>query len=58
MQTLREHKCQPGLLYPGKHPINIDGENKIFQDKTKFTLSIYQSSPIGDPSRKITTQER
>ena len=36
IQTLREHKCQPRLLYPAKLSINIDGENKIFQDKTKF----------------------
>jgi hypothetical protein len=36
MQTLREHKCQPRLLYPAKFSINIDGETKIFQDKTKF----------------------
>jgi len=25
------------LLYPAKLSINIDGENKIFYDKTKFT---------------------
>jgi hypothetical protein len=36
-QTLREHKGQPRLLYPGKLSITIDGENKIFHDKTKFT---------------------
>jgi hypothetical protein len=36
MQTLREHKHQPRLLYPAKLSNNIDGENKIFQDKTKF----------------------
>jgi hypothetical protein len=36
MQTLREHECQPRLLYPAKLSINIDGENKIFWDKTKF----------------------
>ena len=36
IQTLREHKCQPRLLYPAKLSINIDGETKIFQDKTKF----------------------
>jgi hypothetical protein len=36
MQTLREHKCQPTLLYPAKLSINLDGETKIFQDKTKF----------------------
>jgi hypothetical protein len=37
IQTLREHKCQPRLLYPAKLSITIDGENKIFHDKTKFT---------------------
>jgi hypothetical protein len=36
MQTPRENKCQCRLLYQAKHSINIDGENKIFQDKTKF----------------------
>jgi hypothetical protein len=36
MQTLREHKCQPRLLFPGKLSITIDRENKIFQDRTKF----------------------
>jgi hypothetical protein len=37
IQTLREHKCQPRLLYPAKVSITIDGENKIFHDKTKFS---------------------
>jgi len=37
IQTLREHKCQPGILYPAKLSNNIDGETKIFHDKTKFT---------------------
>jgi len=37
IETLREHKYQPRLLYPAKHSINIDGETKIFHDKTKFT---------------------
>ena len=36
IQTLREHKCQPRLLYPAKLSINIDGETKEFHDKTKF----------------------
>jgi len=35
--TVREHKCQPKLLYPAKLSINIDGETKIIHDKTKFT---------------------
>jgi hypothetical protein len=37
IQTLREHKCQPRLLYPAKFSITIDVETKIFHDKTKFT---------------------
>ena len=37
IQTLREHKRQPNLLYPAKLSMTIDGENKIFHDKTKFT---------------------
>jgi hypothetical protein len=37
IQTLREHKCQPRLLYLTKLSITIDGETKIFHDKTKFT---------------------
>jgi hypothetical protein len=37
IQTLREHKCQPRLLYPAKLSITIGGENKVFHDKTKFT---------------------
>jgi hypothetical protein len=37
IQTLREHKCQPRLLYAAKLLITIDGETKVFHDKTKFT---------------------
>jgi hypothetical protein len=37
IQTLKEHKCQPRLLYPAKLSIIIFGENKLFYDKTKFT---------------------
>jgi hypothetical protein len=37
IKTLREHKCQPMLLYPTKLSITIDREKKIFHDKTKFT---------------------
>jgi hypothetical protein len=37
IQTRREHKCQPTLLYPAKLSITIDGETKVFHDKTKFT---------------------
>jgi hypothetical protein len=37
IQTLREHKCQPKLLYPAKLSIIIDRETKIFHDKINFT---------------------
>jgi len=37
IQTLREHKCQLRLLYPAKLSINIDGETKIFHDKSSAT---------------------
>ena len=37
IQTLREIKCQPRLLYPAKLSITIVGETKVFHDKTKFT---------------------
>jgi hypothetical protein len=37
IQTLREHKCQSRLQYPAKLSITIDGEKKVFHDKTKFT---------------------
>jgi hypothetical protein len=40
MQTLREHKCQPRLLYPAKLSITINGKTKIFYNKTKFTQYI------------------
>jgi hypothetical protein len=40
MQTVRDQKCQPRLLYPAKLIINKDGENKIFQDKTKFKQNL------------------
>jgi hypothetical protein len=37
IQTLSEHKCQPRLTYPAKFSITLDGETKVFHDRTKFT---------------------
>ena len=37
IQTLREHKFQPRLLYPAKLSITIDRETKVLHYKTKFT---------------------
>jgi hypothetical protein len=36
IQILREQKCHSRLLSPAKLSV-IDGETKIFHDKTKFT---------------------
>ena len=33
LPILRDHGCQPRLLYPAKLSINIDGDNNIFHDK-------------------------
>jgi hypothetical protein len=37
IQILREHKCQPRLLYPENLSITIGGETKVFHDKPKST---------------------
>jgi hypothetical protein len=41
LQTLREHKCQPRLLYPANLSVTIDEETKVFHDKTKFTQYLF-----------------
>jgi hypothetical protein len=46
IQTLREHKRQPRLLYPAKLSITIDGETKVFCDKTKFTQYLYMNPAL------------
>ena len=40
IQTLREYKWQPRLLYRIKLSITIDGETKVFYGKIKFTQYI------------------
>jgi hypothetical protein len=37
IQTLGKHKCHSRLLYPAKLSIAIDGENRVFHNKTEFT---------------------
>jgi hypothetical protein len=58
IQTLRYHKCHPRLLYPAKLLITIDGETKVFHDKTKFTISFHESSPSKDKKGKTLIQGR
>jgi hypothetical protein len=64
IQTLREHKCQPRLLYPAKLSITIDGKTKVLfhkqtnknktnkQKKQIHTLSFHESSPSKNNNRK------
>jgi hypothetical protein len=54
IQTLREHKCQPRLLYPAKISITIDGETKVFHDKTKFTHYLSKNPAL----QRIITEEK
>ena len=46
IQTLRTHKFQPRLLNPVKLSITIDGETKVFHDKTKFTHYLSTNSAL------------
>jgi hypothetical protein len=52
IQTLIEHKCHPRLLYPAKLSINIDGETKVFHDKTKFSHYLSMNPAL----QRITTE--
>jgi hypothetical protein len=58
-QTIREHKCQPRLLYPTKLSITIDGETKVFHEKKQInTMSFHKSSPSKYNKGKTPTQEQ
>jgi hypothetical protein len=46
IQTLREHKCHPRLLYPAKLSIKIDGKFKILHDKNKLTQYLSTNSDL------------
>ncbi|XP_060221820.1 S-methyl-5'-thioadenosine phosphorylase isoform X2 [Meriones unguiculatus] len=46
MQALREHRCQPRLLYPAKLSVLRDGENKIFNDKNKFQQYLHTNPAL------------
>jgi hypothetical protein len=58
IQTLKETKCQPKVLYPAKLSINIDEETKVFHNKTKFTHYFFQeTSPSKDNRKKKTNKQ-
>jgi hypothetical protein len=60
IQTLRVHKSHPMLLYPAKLSITIDGETKVFHDKSKFrhylsTNPAFQRVITGKKNTRIET---
>jgi hypothetical protein len=59
IQSLREHKCQPRILYPAKLSITIDEETKMFHEKKKKTqiyiISFYKSCLSKDYKGKTPT---
>ena len=59
IQTLREHNCQPRLLYPAKPSITVDGETKILHKKKQiYTISFHKPSPSKDKMEKSTKEEK
>jgi hypothetical protein len=44
--AIREHKCQARLLYSDKLSITIDGETKVFHNKTKFTQYLFMNTDL------------
>jgi hypothetical protein len=56
IQTLREYNCQPRLLYPAKLSIIIDGETKVFHEKTNLHNIFTQIQPFKDNKGKTPTQ--
>jgi hypothetical protein len=53
IQTLREHKFQPRLLYPAKLLITLDGETKVFHNRTEFTHYLSKNPTL----QKIITEK-
>jgi hypothetical protein len=54
IQTLREHKFQPRLLYPAKLSFTLDGKTKVFHNKTKFTHYLSMNPAL----QKIRTEKK
>jgi hypothetical protein len=54
IQTQREYKCQPRLLYLAKLSITIDGETKVFHDKIKFTHYLSMNAAL----QRIITEKK
>ena len=56
IQKIREHKCQPRLLYPTKLSITIGGETSIPWQNQIHTISFHKSRPSKDNKGKTPVQ--
>jgi hypothetical protein len=56
IQTLREHKCQPRLLYPAKLNHHKQRKEDISWQNQNYTISFHKSSPIKHNRWKIPTE--
>ena len=58
MQMLRDHGCQSRLLHFAKLSITIDGQTKIFYDKTRFNQYLVTNPALHKvpEGKKIPTQ--
>jgi hypothetical protein len=54
IQTLREYKWQPSQLYPAKLSVTIDGETKVFHNRTKFTHYLFTNPDL----QRIITEKK
>jgi hypothetical protein len=54
IQTLREHKCQPRLLYPAK--LSQMEKSRYSMTKPIYTISFQKSTPTKGNRQKIPTQ--
>lgn len=55
LQTVRDHRCQPRILYLAKLSMAIDRKNKILHDKVK--LKQYLSKNLALQPEEITHEE-
>jgi hypothetical protein len=46
LQILRDHRCQPSLLYPAKLSATRDRKRKILHDETKFKQYLFTNPAV------------
>ena len=56
METLRDRRCQPRLLYPANFSVMIDEKSKIVHDQVKYNYNYLQIQPTEGVLRKLPNQ--